>query len=47
MHNSYVNSKDRWTKTLSAALNVLVIWKGRKRPPAQQYESSKGVAQEN
>ena len=44
MHNRYVNSEDRWTKILSAALNVLVNWKGGERPPAQQYEYIKGDA---
>ena len=32
MHKSYVNGKDRWTKTLSSALNVLLNWKWGKRP---------------
>ena len=44
IQNSYVNGKDLWTKTISDALNVLVNWKGGKRPPIQQYESSEGVA---
>ena len=44
MHNSYVNGKDRWPKTMPAALNVIVNWKGGKMPPVQQYESSEGVA---
>ena len=39
MHNSYVSDKDRWTKMLTGALNVLVRWKGGDRNPAQQYES--------
>ena len=42
-HNSYVNGKDRWHKTMSSAPNVIVNWKGGKRPPAQKYEYSKGV----
>ena len=24
MHNSYVNGEDRWTKTLSATLDVII-----------------------
>ena len=44
MHTSYLDSKNRWHKTLLASLNVVVNWKGGKRPPAQQYESSRGVA---
>ena len=44
MHKSYVNGKYRWTKKPSATLNMLVKRKGGKRLPAQQYESSKGVA---
>ena len=43
MHKIYVNCKDRLPKTLSATLNVLVKWKGEKRPPEQKYESRKGV----
>ena len=44
MHNSSVNSKDRWPKTLPSALNVLVSQKGGKNPPVQQYGSSEVVA---
>ena len=40
---SYVNGEECWPKILSAALNVLVNWKGKKSPPAQQYKSSKGI----
>ena len=43
MHNSYIKGKNRWQNTLSAALNVLVNWKGR-GGPSQKYESSNGVA---
>ena len=43
-HNSYVNGKDRWHKTMLSALNVIVNWKGGKSPPVKQYESIKGVA---
>ena len=43
MHKIYVNCKDRLPKTLSATLNVLVKWKGEKRPPEQKSESRKGV----
>ena len=44
MHSSYVNGEDRCPKTLLAALNVLVNWKGRKRPSAHQYEPREGVS---
>ena len=43
MQKIYVNGKDRCPKTLSSAPNVLVNWKGGKRPPEQKYESRKGV----
>ena len=33
MHNSYVNGKDSWPKTLPAALNVLFNLEVGKRPP--------------
>ena len=42
-HNSYVNGEDYWNKTLSAALNMLVNWKGGKKYPEQQYEYNKGM----
>ena len=44
MNTRYVNSTDLWNKTLSTALHVIVNWKEGKRPPEQQYESSKVVA---
>ena len=43
MNNSYINGKERWPRTLSAALNALVNWKGEKIPPAQKYGSREGV----
>ena len=47
MHNSYVYGTDRCPKTLSYSLNLIVNWRRDKRPPAQQYESSKGVNLKN
>ena len=44
MHNSYINVNYVWTKTLPAALNLLVHWEEGKSPPAQKYESREGVA---
>ena len=44
MHTSYVNGKNCFPKTLSAAPNVLVNWKVEERPPIQQYESREVVS---
>ena len=43
MHNNYINRKDRWPNTLSAALNVYVNWKWGKMLPVHHYESREGV----
>ena len=43
MHNRYINNDYRWPKTLLAAPNVLVNWKGGKRTPTENYESNEGV----
>ena len=43
MNKIYVNREDRWIKTLSDALNVLVKWKGGNNPPENKYESREGV----
>ena len=43
MHNRYIKNNYRWPKTLLAAPNVLVNWKGGKRTPTQNYESNEGV----
>ena len=44
MHNSHVIIEDRCPNTLSAALNLIVNFKGWKRHPAQKYESRKVMA---
>ena len=47
MHNSYVKGEEHWTKVLSAALNVLVNWKGGNSPPSHKYEYREGVDLKN
>ena len=47
MYNNYVNGYNCQTKTMSSALNVLVNWKGGKRPPTQNYEYIKVIALTN
>ena len=44
MQTRYVNGEDRWSKTLLDAMDVLVNWKGGKRPPKKNYEFSEGIA---
>ena len=47
MHNRNVNGKDRWPKKISAAMNVLVNWKGGRRPLVHKYKSREGVELKN